>query len=239
MIKVHPSWQKIIQRCYNKLDVNYRDFLEKDIGYFPKFPNFLNAFKTLPLEKTKYILFGQDPYPREKSAIGYAFIDGMVEEIFSEIGLSKRVNRATSLRNFIKMLLVASGHLDKDKTGKEDIANLDKSGFINDIMQLKNNFEKNGVLLLNTSLVFTDKKSTNLHVKKFMPFIDELFRNLSDYDIELILFGNIAKDMEKKFSNMSNFKVFKTMHPYNVGFIKDSSTIEFFKPMNLLGKCDF
>jgi len=237
VIKIHSSWQEIIHRCYDKLDIKYRDFLEKDIGYFPNYDNFLNAFKTLPLEKTRYILFGQDPYPREKSAIGYAFIDGMVEDIFCKDGLSKRVNRATSLRNFIKMLLVASGDLDKDKTGKEDIAHLDTSDFINNIMQLKDNFEKNGVLLLNTSLIFTDKKSTSLHVKEFMPFIDELFKSLSKHDIELILFGNIAKEMmEKKFSNMSNFKVFKTMHPYNVGFIKDSSTIEFFKPMNLLNQ---
>jgi uracil-DNA glycosylase len=234
VINVHPSWQKIIQKCYDKLDIGYKDFLEKDVEYFPNYDNFLNAFKTLPLDKTRYILFGQDPYPREKSAIGYAFIDGMVDEIFCANGLSKRVNRATSLRNFTKMLLVASGHLDKNETTKEKIAVLDKSNFIDDIMQLKSNFEKNGVLLLNTSLIFTDKKNTVLHVRAFMPFIEELLKSLSDFDIELILFGNIAKDMEKRFSSMSNFKVFKTMHPYNVGFIKDSSVIEFFKPMNLL-----
>jgi uracil-DNA glycosylase len=234
LIEVHPSWQKIIQKCYDKLDIKYREFLEKDVGYFPNFDNFLNAFKTLPLEKTRYILFGQDPYPRKKSAIGYAFIDGLVEEIFCENGLSKRVNRATSLRNFTKMLLVASGDLDKDETTKEKIADLDKSDFIDNIMQLKSNFEKNGVLLLNTSLIFTDKKNTNLHVKEFKPFINELLKSISGFDIELILFGNAAKDMEKRFSCISGFKVFKTMHPYNVGFIKDSPTIEFFRPMNLL-----
>jgi len=228
MIKVHPSWQIIIQKCYDKLDVRYREFLEKDVGYFPNFDNFLNAFKTLPLEKTRYILFGQDPYPREKSAMGYAFIDGMVEEIFCENGLSKSVNKATSLRNFIKMLLVANGNLDKNQTTKQNISTLDKSDFIDNIMQLKENFEKNGVLLLNTSLIFTDKKSTSLHVKEFRLFIDELLKSISGFDIELILFG------EKKFSSISNFQVFKTVHPYNVGFIKDSSVIEFFKPMNLL-----
>ncbi len=234
MIKVHPSWQEIVQECYSKLDANYRDFLEKDSGYFPSFSNFLNAFTTLPLDKTRYILFGQDPYPREKSAIGYAFIDGMVGDIFCVSGLSKSVNRATSLRNFIKMLLVANGNLDKNSTTKEQIGKIKKDGFITDIMQLKSNFEKNGVLLLNTSLIFTNKKETSLHVKQFRVFMNELLSRLQNKDIALILFGNIAKQMEKRFVPIKKYQLFKSQHPYNVGFIKDSSVIEFFKPMSLL-----
>ncbi len=234
MIQVHPSWQDTVQKCYSKLDLGYIDFLEKDEGYFPTYGNFLNAFKTLPLDKTRYILFGQDPYPRERSAIGYAFIDGMIDEIFCKSGLGKRVNRATSLRNFIKMLLVAQGSLDAEDTTQERIAKVNKDNLITDIMQLKRNFERNGVLLLNTSLVFTGKKDTSKHVKSFRPFMDELLRRLEDREIELILFGNIAKDMQRRFTSIKNYQVFKSMHPYNVGFIKDSSVIHFFKPMNLL-----
>ncbi len=234
MITVHPSWQNIIERSYNKLSKEYREFLENDTEYFPSYDNFLNAFKTLPLGNTKYILFGQDPYPREQSAIGYAFIDGDVKEIFSENGLSKKVNRATSLRNFFKMLLVAEESLDEKDCSKEAIAKIDKSRLITNIMQLKDNFEKNGVLLLNTSLIFTNKKSTSIHVKNFLPFINELLLNLQDRDVELIMLGNISKVIRKKIPCSNNFKTFEAMHPYNIQFIKDSSVRSFFKPMNLL-----
>jgi len=234
VISVHPSWQNIINLSYNKLSIEYREFLENDIGYFPSFNNFLNAFKSLPLCDTKYILFGQDPYPREQSAIGYAFIDGDVKEIFGENGLSKKVNKATSLRNFLKMLLVAEESLNEKDCSKEAIAKIDKSKFITNIMQLKENFEKNGVLLLNTSLIFTDKKSTAIHVKSFLPFMNELLKNLQNSEIELIMLGNISQVISKKIPCSSNFKTFEAMHPYNVQFIKDLSVRNFFKPMNLL-----
>ena len=234
MIKVDASWQDIVLKAYKKLDPRYREFLEKDEGYFPSFDRFLNAFKTLSLDKTRYILFGQDPYPREQSAIGYAFIDGKVDKIFSENGLSKEVNRATSLRNFIKMLLVANGSLREDETSQEAIAKVDKSRFITDIMQLKENFEKNGVLLLNISLIFTDKKSTTLHVREFLPFIEELLYNLRGKKIELIMLGNISKSIEKKIPSSQSFVSFKAVHPYNISFIKEKSVRDFFAPMDLL-----
>ena len=236
MIKVHPSWQEIINISYDKLSEEYREFLEEDRGYFPSYDNFLNAFKTLPLCNTKYILFGQDPYPREKSAIGYAFIDGAVDEIFSDNGLSKKVNKATSLRNFIKMLLVARGSLHKDECSPKEIAKIDKSELILDMMQLKDNFERSGVLLLNTSLIFTDKKSTSSHVKNFLPFMEELLSNLVGQNIQLIMLGNISKDIQKKLPHCKKFQIFQAMHPYNIDFIKDSSVIKFFEPMNLLSR---
>ena len=234
MIIVHSSWQSIINNSYSKLSKEYREFLENDTEYFPSYDNFLNAFKTLPLENTKYILFGQDPYPREQSASGYAFIDGDVEEIFSKNGLSKKVNRATSLRNFFKMLLVARESLSEKDCSKEAIAKIDKSKLITNIMQFKDNFEKNGVLLLNTSLIFTDKKSTSKHVKNFLPFMNELLFNLQDRNIELIMLGNISQVIHKKIPYSNNFQTFEAMHPYNIQFIKDSSVRNFFKPMNLL-----
>ena len=234
MITVHPSWQNIINQSYDKLSKEYREFLENDTEYFPSYDNFLNAFKTLPLDNTKYILFGQDPYPREQSATGYAFIDGDVKEIFGENGFSKKVNKATSLRNFLKMLLVAEKSLDEKDCSKEAIAKIDKSKLITSIMQFRDNFEKNGVLLLNTSLIFTDKKSTSKHVKNFLPFMNELLFSLQDSEIILIMLGNISQVIHKKIPYSNNFKTFEAMHPYNIQFIKDSSVRNFFKPMNLL-----
>jgi len=192
------SWEAVLKKAYLSLDKEYRFFLEHDNNYFPSSDNYLNAFKTLPKEKVKYILFGQDPYPREESAGGYAFIDKKVERLFSAKGLSKEVNRATSLRNFMKMALLASGRLTEEDTSQDSIAALDKHTLIDSIDVLRRNFEKNGVLLLNTALIFTDKKSSGKHVKAWRPFIETLLKNLEQDAPKLILFGTHAKELKKK-----------------------------------------
>jgi uracil-DNA glycosylase len=233
-MKVHESWQEIVSNAYNALDSKYRAFLETDKGYFPNFSNFLNAFKTLPKDKTRAILFGQDPYPRENSAIGYAFIDGAVKNIFSDKGLSKEVNRATSLRNFIKMLFLCEDRLTLTSLTQENIAKLDKNKLIRSIIDLKNNFETNGVLLLNTSLVFVNKNDTSLHVKAFTPFIKTLLAFLANDEIDIILFGEMAKAIKKLLPKDHSFTLIETCHPYNIKFISDEKVLKYFAPMHLL-----
>ena len=223
----HPSWHNILIDAYYQLDTNYQAFL-KGGNYLPTNNRLFNAF-AMPKDEVKYILFGQDPYPREASAIGVAFIDGAVKEIFSQNGLSKEVNRATSLRNFIKMALLAQG-LIKDTTQKE-IAKVDKSNLINSIFELKDNFEKNGVMLLNAALIFEDKSKTKYHAKMWQPFIKYILKNISE-DIELILFGNFAKDIIKRFNPKQ--KAIFLEHPYNTSFITNSNAHKLFAPMKLL-----
>ena len=235
MFETDNSWQDIVKKSLNHLDDNYLDFLINDKSYFPNVDNFLNAFKTLPKEKTKYILFGQDPYPRINSAIGYAFIDGAVKNLWQEKnGLSKEVNKATSLRNFMKMLLVANGSLKED-TSKDAIDKLDKSTYIDSIMQLKNNFEDNGVLLLNTSLIFTNKEDSKHHVKMFKPFVKKFLEQIKDENITLILFGAMAKEIEK-IEISKEFDKFVCEHPYNTSFIINDEVKKFFHQMKLLEK---
>lgn len=234
VLHVDESWQEIIDYAYEGLDSKYRKFLEKDEGYFPSFSNFLNAFTTLSLDNTKYILFGQDPYPREKSAIGYAFIDGAVESIFSKKGFSKEVNKATSLRNFFKMLLLSEGYLYKGCLTQEAISKIDKSLFIDSMNELRINFEQNGVLLLNTALIFTSKEDSKLHVKEFRVFMQRFLSKLVSKNIKLILFGAMAKDIKKSLPSALEYKWVETLHPYNIGFIHDEKVQKFFKPMNLL-----
>jgi len=232
--QVDSSWQEIIEYAYSGLSAKYREFLEKDSGYFPTFSNFLNAFHTLKLEKTKYILFGQDPYPRIQSASGYAFIDKNVENLFNEKGFSKEVNRATSLRNFLKMLLLSEGYLSSDDLSQNAISKIPKDDFIDSIDELRVNFEKNGVLLLNTALVFTCKEDTKLHVKEFRVFMQRLLSRLVKHKIELILFGEMAKDIKKQLPSALEFKTVETLHPYNIGFIHDLKVWNTFAPMKLL-----
>ena len=234
--RTHPSWHAVLAQAFDALDPDYRRFLEQDRSYFPDRDNLLNAFATLPLARTRYILFGQDPYPRRESAIGYAFIDGKVEQIFTPEGLSKEVNRATSLRNFIKMLLLCEGAL-QDDFSKEAVARVDTSGYIRTIHQLRENFEKNGVLLLNMALVFTDKKASKAHVRAWRGFVEALLAQLEAHAVELILFGKMAQEVER-LETADRFVRHPMPHPYNISFITDPTAHTLFGPMHLLRRGD-
>lgn len=229
------SWDIILSEAYTSLDADYQKFLEEDEDYFPSKENYFNAFHTLPKDKVKYILFGQDPYPRKESAGGYAFIDTKVEDLFSTSGLSKEVNKATSLRNFIKMALVASKRLSANDTSQEAISKLNRAEMIDSIGALRLNFEKNGVLLLNTALIFTDKKSSTKHVKAWRPFMQSLLLSLQGYNIKLILFGSHAQAL-KKHLPLEHFETIEMEHPYNHTFISNPKAHKLFAPMRLLEK---
>ena len=233
MLNVHPEWQEAIEVAYSALDEDYRNFIETG-DFIPRRSKIFNAFKTLARSKVKYILFGQDPYPREMSATGHAFIDGAVERIFSNKGLSKEVNRATSLRNFVKMALVADGLLNPDDLSQEAIAKIDKTSLIDSIDELRSNFEKNGVLLLNAALIFENKKASNSHAKSWRLFMQVLLESL-DENVELILFGNLAK-MIQKIPQSKRFLHHEMEHPYNHTFILNPKAQELFAPMQLLQK---
>jgi len=232
---LHSSWDEILSQAYDTLAEAYKVFLEKDKNYFPTEENYLNAFHTLPRDKVKYILFGQDPYPRQESAGGYAFIDSNVKEIFSETGLSKEVNRATSLRNFVKMALLQRGDLLDSDTSQDAIAKIDKRTLISTIEALRVNFEKNGVLLLNTALIFTDKKSSTKHIKAWQPFMQVLLEQLQVDAPKLILFGRHAKALKKQL-NLDKFETIELEHPYNHTFITNPKAHELFGAMRLLEK---
>ena len=108
----HPSWQPLLQKGIRQLPPDYLHFLSQNANYLPTQHQLFRAFSR-PLSKTQFILFGESPYPRAESANGFAFWDAAVGNIWSEQGLSKPVNRATSLRNFIKMLCIADNRLNK------------------------------------------------------------------------------------------------------------------------------
>jgi len=234
-VTIDPSWRETLLSSYDQLSPSYREYLQSDQNYFPNSENYFNAFKTLPKDKVRYILFGQDPYPRVESAIGYAFIDGRVDDIFSDSGLSKRVNRATSLRNFIKMALVARGDLDAGDTSRAAISRVEKDGLITYIDQLKDNFEQNGVLLLNTALVFSSKEESRKHINAWKPFVEMLLSHMQEINPSLILFGTHAKAL-KKLTKIKKFPSIELEHPYNHTFITNKNALNLFGSMNLLAK---
>ena len=171
----HPSWHADIQQALAQMDTNYAQQLRNE-DFLPAHKDIFNAF-SLPKSAVKTVLLGESPYPRYESANGYAFWDAAVQNLWSEKGLDKRVNRATSLRNFIKMLLVARGDLQQD-TSQEAISLIDKKNFIKSNTELFNGLIEQGFLLLNASLIFRPGK-VRQDAKAWRPFMTTILRSLS------------------------------------------------------------
>lgn len=238
---VHISWLSILNNSLKKMDLSYLNYLLHSNDWLPGTNKVFNAF-SLPLSQVKYILFGESPYPRPQSANGYAFWDAAVQNIWSETGFSKEVNRATSLRNFIKMLLLARGEFSHAPILQKDIANLDKSELVQNLSDLFMRFQEEGFLLLNASLVLakpvqtkTQVRSVKKEAEHWLPFMENLLAELVKVNssIQLILFGNIAKTIQK-LNASSKFKQVIAEHPYNVSFITNPKVLNFFKPFDLL-----
>ena len=235
LAQIDSSWLPLITKALGAIDSDYLNQLFESRDWLPGPEKMFNAF-SIPLTKTQFILFGESPYPRAASANGYAFWDAAVHEIWSDQGLTKTVNRATSLRNFIKMLLVAEGLLTPKTVGQANILALDKSHLISTIDELFNQLLKNDFCLLNASLVLR-KQQLNQDAKAWLPFISVLLQQLQNLNVKvtLILFGNIARTL----CNLPSARYFHQViaeHPYNLSFISNPVVLEFFQPFHLLLK---
>jgi uracil-DNA glycosylase len=242
-----PGWRPILQRGLQALAASDPEYLPSlaDGSFLPTQGRLFAAFAQ-PLESVRYVLVGEGPYPREDSATGFCFMDGAVDELWSEQGLSKRVNRATSLRNFMKMLMVAEGLLSVDATkgemiaGVSAIARAKDSGFIQTLPDLQNNLTNEGFLLLNAALVFRSEVAPAKDAKAWRPLINVVLEALlqrSDQADQapptLVLWGKIAQWLED-LEPVKAFPKAVAEHPYNLSFIAHSGMQRLFEPMKLL-----
>lgn len=230
---VDPSWQLCLKNALTTMDPDYLEHLYHSSDWLPGHDKIFNAF-SLPVDRVNYVLFGESPYPRKESANGYAFWDAAVNNLWSETGLSKSVNRATSLRNIIKMLLVAEGQLHANATGQEHIAELDKQGLVQTNQDLFTRLIDKGFLLLNATPVL-QPDSVSKDAKAWHPFIKHIIEFLYEKNtgFSLILFGNIANIIDKLVEQHSIKKLYAE-HPYNISFITNPKVLEFFKPLHIL-----
>lgn len=228
-----PSWQPILQLALSKMDQVYLAEIERENAFLPDAGQLFNAFR-LPVGSVNYVLFGESPYPRKESANGYSFWDQMVTSIWSSKGLSTDVNRATSLRNIFKLLLVSGKYLDQSDTSQESISKLDKESLVSTLDELFNNMINKGFLLLNATLILRDGKK-NHDAKQWLPFIETVLSEL--YKIrpsaQLVLFGKIAEKIQKLPAS-EQFEQLVCEHPYNISFIKNADVQAFFRPLELL-----
>ncbi len=250
---IHSSWLPAVIAGLTAMHVADPDYFSslKEGQFLPSAGRVFAAF-SLSLDQVKYVLVGEGPYPREESANGYCFMDAAVNNLWStEVhgGLSKKVNRATSLRNFIKMLLVADAHLDMNHTTGDAIARIsswareENSGFIQTLPELQKNMIAHGFLLLNASLVFRSDVAPVRDARAWQVFLQAVFCALYEYQksegstVSLMLWGKIAEQL-KQIPATNFFPHIIAEHPYNLSFIANTSMQHFFAPMKLLMKHD-
>jgi uracil-DNA glycosylase len=230
---VDPSWRECLTQGLQALDPAYLKHLMRSNDWLPGPEKIFNAF-SLPLSKVNYVLFGESPYPRRESANGYAFWDAAINELWSPTGFSKKTNRATSMRNILKMLLIAEGALKPPHYTQSDIANLSKQPFVHTNQELFTNLLQQGFLLLNATPVL-QADSPRKDARAWLPFTQKILTCLIQQrpQVKFILLGQIANTIDQLIPHPHLEKLYAE-HPYNVSFITNPKVIRFFQPLHLL-----
>lgn len=248
----HVSWRPALTRgieAVAKADPTYFPSLVAG-EYLPTEGRLFAAFSQ-PMTAVRYVLVGEGPYPRVQSATGFSFMDGAVGLLWSDApggGLSKPVNRATSLRNFIKMLLVADGRLSVDHTSGDALALIAlqaraiASPLIQTLSDLQGKLMQQGFLLLNAALVFRPHVAPVKDARAWRPFIEHVLDALmqqatkqGDVLPTLVLWGKIAEQLNGM-AQIEHFPKVVSEHPYNLSFIANAEMQRLFGTMQLLHK---
>lgn len=242
-----PSWRPVLRaglEAIAKANPDYLPDLARDT-YLPTQGRMFAAFAQ-PLAAVRFVLVGEGPYPRAHSATGVCFMDGAVDELWSEQGLSKPVNRATSLRNFMKMLLVTDGELKLGETSGAAVAlvaakaRVPGSHFIQTRAELQDNLMRHGFLLLNATLVYRPHVPPLKEARPWLPFLQVVLDALAGEATRenrapptLVLWGKVAEALSAVPAN-ALFPKTVSEHPYNLSFIANQAMHALFGPMRLL-----
>jgi len=249
LARAHPEWQPYLRAGLGAMAVERPGYFS-DLSLAPFLPTEHRLFAafSLPPHQTRYVLIGEGPYPRAASATGVCFMDGAVDALWQQgIGLSRQVNRATSLRNFIKMLLVTEGMLCADHTAGVAMQPVARavcapdSPWIQNAAQLQSNLLSQGFLLLNASLVFRSTVAPAQDARAWLPFLRFILQALaqqqktSNNQVQLVLWGKIAEKI-LALPEADHFTYLVSEHPYNLSFIENETMQNFFRPLHLLKK---
>lgn len=177
----------------------------RKIEYIPKNEYVFKALRSSISSRKVCILFNE-PYSQGEIATGLAF------EVKNTSWVNHEIN--ISLKNILKLLY-------KTYTGKmEDIEKIRKEICHNEFNILPPNelfksWEKQGVLLLNSSLTAIEEK-TGEHNKFWHPFTRDLMEYIStkNENIVYLLWGKDAEQFEK---NILNGEIIKSNHPAKGG----------------------
>ena len=236
---VHDEWHELLSNSLQSVDTEYLKNLMTDDEWLPGTNRLFSAFQR-DRQHCQYILFGESPYPRKQSANGIAFYDAAVNDIWSVNGLSKTVNRATSLRNIIKTALIAEQHIQALTDGSVPqslIANINKQNLVPSIDALFLNFSQAGFLMFNATPVLHPQRTPRVEARYWIHFIEQLLNGISqssDYPMPtLVLWGKISQ-LIQQIPSSSAFKQIQCEHPYNLSFIHHPAMLKLFSRIKIM-----
>ena len=238
--QVHPNWRDCLSRALDCVEKNYLASLLDDNQWLPGNNHLFAAFRNDP-QNCRYLLFGESPYPRIESANGIAFYDAAVDQLWSDKGLSKSINRATSLRNILKAMLLAQGLLKPDLQGKITqpmIAAIDKSTLIDSIHELFSRLQQKGFLMMNATPVLHPQRKPQFEARFWLEFNNRLLQEMAKtlpQKPQLVLWGKIAQQIEQ-YPVAQQFPRLICEHPYNISFITQPEMQTLFAELRLLDK---
>jgi uracil-DNA glycosylase len=255
LTSVDVSWQEIVRLSLREIQQRHPDYFLNlsQSDFLPDADKLFAAF-AVPMAQVKFVLFGEGPYPRRASATGFCFMDGMITGLWSEqlgAGFSKPVNRATSLRNFLKMCLVAEGRLSADNTSIEAIASIAKQShlenfpLVHTMQDLQDNFLKHGFLLLNAALIFRPEVKPAIEAKAWQILHRHVLAALAKQNKEqkqaktvtqLILWGKVAEQISMMIDplDVDHLPSLVAEHPYNLSFIQNAEMQTLFSSLRIL-----
>jgi len=235
---VHEEWIKPLTSALLTVDSDYLNNLSQQTQWLPGPDKIFSAFQR-DLSHCDYILFGESPYPRKTSANGIAFYDAAVTDLWSETGLSKGVNKATSLRNIMKTALLAEGLIKTEADGKipqSTIARLNKQNLIQDIDHFFAALHHKGFLLLNATPVLHPDRKPAKEARYWSDFVNQLLTEIQQTKKDLptlVLWGKIAQQIDSMPASVA-FPTIRSEHPYNISFITNKTMLQFFKQLKLI-----
>ncbi len=236
--QVHDEWRPLLAAALSAVEPGYLASLLRDDDWLPGPDCLLAAFRRDRVG-VKYLLLGESPYPRRESANGIAFYDAAVGPLWSEQGLGKAVNRATSLRNIVKTAILAEGLAVPGADGKltqARIAAIDKSSLVQTLAELFANLQAAGFLMFNATPVLHARRKPAVEARYWRGFLDCLLDSLADGQTPaptLLLWGKIAKLVEDLPSSRG-FPRLVCEHPYNISFIDNPDMRRLFAGLRLL-----
>lgn len=182
------NWKLIIkeemEKDYFKKIISFIQDDSKNHIIYPDQKDIFNAFKYSPLDKTRVVILGMDPYINKDQAHGLAF------------SVNENCTIPPSLKNIFKEI---KSDLDTDH-------NFSDGCLVP--------WAQQGVLLLNTILTVRDGESNSHRNFGWQTFTDKIISVLNNLDkpIVFILWGNHAKGKRNLISN-SRHLILDGSHP--------------------------
>jgi uracil-DNA glycosylase len=223
-INFHDSWKEMFDilfqdtRFTNRIEKEISEELqeEKNLIIHPKPEFVINAFLLTKLKKLKVVILGQDPY------FDHEIHDNKL--IPQAMGLSFSVPEGIKIPSYLRNIF---SNLKKNK----HIENIPEHGNLE-------NWAKQGVLLLNTSLTVKDgTNNKNCHQFQLSWFTNEIIKYISKNkkNVIFVLWGSNALE-KKDLIDENKHKIIISSHPSGLSANKKMKEYPAFNDVDHFGE---